>query len=261
MKFANIDGMAEALFQESGDALFLFDPETDQILEVNSAVQRFTGFPLNKLLHMKVTDLLQYKEKKDNDSFHRAARKTTHYHSREGYYLQTAQDGVRIPVNITITRLHVKPKILGLITARDVRKQHEAYAKLERMEAQLRRIMTSISDCLWSATVDPTGKWQYHYISPVVEKITGRSAEYFLAGIHRWWNVVHPEDQVQWKKAVARQRAGQASLEEYRVVRPDGKSLWVRENVQASYDAVSKGTIRLHGVIAECTSRNQSPSG
>jgi len=35
---------AQALFEEAGDALILFDPETEQILEVNPMAQRLSGF-------------------------------------------------------------------------------------------------------------------------------------------------------------------------------------------------------------------------
>ena len=36
--------LARVLFEESGDALFLLDPELDQILEVNPVALRLTGF-------------------------------------------------------------------------------------------------------------------------------------------------------------------------------------------------------------------------
>src|SRR5262249_49270885 len=61
----------------------------------------------------------------------------------------------------------------------------------------------------------------------------------------------HPEDQPRWTKALARQRAGQSTREEYRVVWPDGTSHWVRENVQVSRGTAGRGVIRLDGVLTD----------
>ena len=41
---------ARALFEESGDALFLFDPDTETVLDVNPMAQRLTGFSRREML-------------------------------------------------------------------------------------------------------------------------------------------------------------------------------------------------------------------
>src|SRR5262249_38247954 len=105
----------------------------------------------------------------------RAVSHTTVFHAQDGFFLRTSTDGVWVPVNLTITRLHVEPKTLALITARDVREAHEAHARLKKMEAELRRVLTAVSDCLWSAEWAPDGRWAYRYLSPVIENLTGRS--------------------------------------------------------------------------------------
>ena len=44
MKHDHLEGLAQALFEESGDALFLFDPDSHQLLDANSTAQRLCGF-------------------------------------------------------------------------------------------------------------------------------------------------------------------------------------------------------------------------
>lgn len=258
MKYDQIEGMAQALFEETGDALFFFDPDTDGILDANATAQRLTGFAIRDLHRMKVAELFHSPGEQGLEKLHRAARKTTIFHSQEGYFLQTVRQGVRIPVNLTIARLHLKPKVLGLITARDVRKQHDALARLQTAEAELRRVLSSVSDCLWSGEVDPAGRWVYHYFSPVVASIAGQPPEFFLVGVHRWWSVVHVEDQARWTKALARQRAGQNTQEEYRILWPDGALRWVRESVRASRATRESGALRLDGVITDITARKEA---
>jgi PAS domain S-box-containing protein len=249
--------LAEALFEEAGDALFLFDPDTDQLLNANSTAQRLTGFSRPELLGMPATYLFRSGTKGGLTRLKHATQKTGFFHSQEGFFLRNQQDGVWVPVNLTVSRLHVRPKTLGLITARDIREQHETHAQLKRMEAELRRVLASVSDCLWSAEVDAKGQWHYRYVSPVVAKITGQPPEYFLAGIQRWWSILHPEDRPRWEKALVRLRAGQSSQEEYRVLWPDGSLHWIRDSVMVSRGAEGQG-LRLDGIVTDITERKQA---
>ena len=129
--------------------------------------QRLSGFPQADLLRQPATSLFRMEGKGGSQRIKRAGQQTGIFHSQEGFFLRTHQEGVWIPVNLTITRLHVKPKTLGLITARDLREQREAHAQLQRVEAELRRVLASVSDCLWSAEIDAAGRWTFHYFSPV----------------------------------------------------------------------------------------------
>ena len=196
-----------------------------------------------------------------------ACHETMVFHSQDGFYLRTSQDGVWIPVNITVTRLHIQPRTLALITARDVRERHEAQARLQQAEGELRRVLASVSDCLWSASIDGAGRWEYRYLSPVIEKLTGRPPDFFLAGPQCWALLVHEEDRPRWRQALGRLRAGQPSQEEYRIVRADGAVRWVRDSVLVSRDAPAplplprspggrgKGGARLDGVLTDVTER------
>ncbi|HXG12803.1 MAG TPA: PAS domain S-box protein [Gemmataceae bacterium] len=252
----NLADLGPALFEEAGDALFLLDPETDQLIDVNPMGLKLTGFSLAELRRMPATYLFRFEGQGGKQRLHQAASRTGVFHSQEGFFLRTSQDGVWVPVNLTIARLHVKPKALALITARDIREQREAHAQLKKMEAELRRVLTSVSDCLWSAAVDRDGRWTYRYLSPVVEKLTGRPADFFTTGPQRWRGIVHPEDRPRWEKAMARLRAGQPSQEEYRVVWPDGSLRWLRESVLVNRG--ESGALRLDGVLTDVTERQQT---
>jgi PAS domain S-box-containing protein len=257
MEFDHQEGLARALFEESGDVLFLIDPDTDAILDANAKAQRLTGLPIRELLRMPLDHLLRFGGPGGLKQMRQAASKSGTFHSREGYFLRTASSEAGIPVNLTISRLHLKPKTLALITARDMREQQATYDQLQQAEKELRRVLASVSDCLWTAEIDGTGQWVYRYISPAVEKITGQPPTYFLAGLHRWWSLIHPEDQPRWEKAVVRLRAGQPTQEEYRLHCPDGSYRWVRESTQASQ--VENGhALQLHGMVSDLTERKQA---
>ena len=243
--------LSQALFEEAGDALFLFDPDNEQILDANPMAQRLSGFTRSELLRLQASFLFRSEVPGGMNRLRNSYRKTGLFHSQEGFVLRGKRDGSWLPVNLTITRLHVAPRTLALMTVRDVREQREAHTQLKKVEAELRRVLSSISDCLWSAEIDAAGQWHYRFLSPVIERIAGQPAEYFLTGMNRWWGVIAPDDRPRWEKTFLKLRAGQSCQEEYRITWPDGTMRWVRDSVM-----VSRGdgqTLKLDGVFTDIT--------
>src|SRR5262249_15215646 len=107
------------LFEEAGDALFLFDPESEQLCRVNPMAQRLSGFSGRELLEMKITQLIRSDLDNGLQRMRLAFRRTGVFHSQEGFWLRNKKDSFWVPVNLTITRLHTEPQVFGLITARD----------------------------------------------------------------------------------------------------------------------------------------------
>jgi PAS domain S-box-containing protein len=251
----NREELVQTLFEESGDALFLFDPDSEQLVDVNPTVQRLSGFTRQELLRMPVTYFFRSEVSGGLNHLRHAFRKTGVFHSQEGFLLRSKQDGVWVPLNLTITRLHVRPKILGLITARDIREQRETHAQLKRVEAELRRVLASISDYLWSVKIDAAGRARSSYSSPVVEKLTGRPPEFYAQWPEAWLSTLHAEDRPRIEDALARLRSERQTggEYEYRVVWPGGSTRWLRNSLHASWEA--DGQVRLDGVVTDITER------
>jgi PAS domain S-box-containing protein len=247
--------LSRALFEEAGDALFLLDPENDQLLDVNATAVRLCGLARDELLSRPAVYWFRFGAKGGAQRLKQATSKSGVFHSQEGFFLRTGGDGVWIPVSLTVSRLHLKPRTLALITARDIRDRHEALAQVRKAEAELARVMSSVSDCLWSAAADADGRRTYGYISPVVEQITGRPPSFFLGRPRPFREIVHPEDLPLWDALVALHASAQPTSEEYRIVRPDGAVRWVRESVVANRDF--GGALRLDGVLADVSVRRR----
>jgi len=257
MNHSNPKDLAQALLEEAGDALFLFDPDSDQLYEVSRMAVELTGFSREELLSRPATYFFRFGGKGGQQRLRDAASRTGVFHGQDGFFLRTSQDGVWVPVSLTVSRLHVKPRTLALMTARDVREQHEAHARLAQMEGELRRVMASVSDCLWSGECTSDKQWVYRYFSPVVENLTGRPPQTFLGGPLTWESILHPEDVPSWRRAVEQLRRGQATQEEYRVVWPDGQTRWLRESVRATRMADGKSW-RLDGVLTDITDHKEA---
>jgi PAS domain S-box-containing protein len=246
------DDLAQALFHEAGDALFLFEPETDQLLDVNPTAERLTGLPRARLLVQPATYWFRSANQGGNNRLRQAATRTSLFHSQEGFFLRTGQDGVWVPVNVTIARLHLSNQTLALAQARDVREQYEANQRLRRVEAELRRVLASVSDCLWSADWTADNRWSYRYLSPVVENLTGQPAEHFQSDLARWQEIVHPDDRPAWLQGLRKLKSGQNSQTEYRILRPDGSVRWLRELVHVSRGPDAQA-LQLDGVLTDLT--------
>jgi PAS domain S-box-containing protein len=124
--------------------------------------------------------------------------------------------------------------------------------------AELRQVISSVSDYLWSATMDDAGKMAYRYTSPVVEQITGRPVEFFTQCPETWLSILHPEDRPLLQAAISRIASGESISEEheYRMVRPDGTVRWVRDSVVSRRQAAR--CFRIDGVVTDITERKRA---
>jgi PAS domain S-box-containing protein len=249
---------ARALFEESGDALFLLDPDTDRLLDVNPVALRLTGFDRAELMGFPATQLFRVEAGGGPQRVREAFTKTVVFHARDGFFLRCK--GVAagwFPVTLSVSRLHVAPKPLGLIVARDDRERRAALAQARRVEAELRNVLTSSPAALWSAERPPgpdaLAGWQFRYVSDHLARIAGRGPGAFESPF-QWADVVHPADRDAYRAAVRGLLAGaeEAAEQAYRVVRPGGEVRWARDRLRVVRDAAGRPA-RLDGCVADIT--------
>jgi PAS domain S-box-containing protein len=149
--------LAHALLEEAGDALFLFDPDSEQLHAVSRMAIELTGFSREEMLARPATYFFRFSDKGGLHRLREAATRSGVFHSRDGFLMRTSRDGVWLPVNLSVTRLHVRPRTLALITARDVRERQEAHARLVRERRLLRSLMDNLPDAIF--VTDAAGRY------------------------------------------------------------------------------------------------------
>jgi two-component system, cell cycle sensor histidine kinase and response regulator CckA len=173
---ANFQELAQTLFEEAGDALFLFDPDDGRLVEVNPTAQKFCGLSRPALLKESVNTLFRSEVHGDVARLRRAYRNTGVFHSQDGFFLRQQPSGGWLPVNLTVARLHVRPKTVGLITARDVSERLQSEMALRDSESRNRAVLESALDCIIS--IDHQGS--IIEFNPAAERTFGYSRMHVL---------------------------------------------------------------------------------
>jgi two-component system, cell cycle sensor histidine kinase and response regulator CckA len=194
--FASPD-FARSLFDENGDALFLINPLTDQILDANDTAIRLTGFDRAELVSRKVIDLflLDVQKQPDQQLIRGATEKTTVFHGKGGFQMRIRREPGWLPVTVTITRLHIKPQTVALFTVRDdtdrrvaIARAHQAEADVRQSEERFRALVEKSSDGI--AVMNAQGI--VLYASPSIHRVLGYSP-LLLQGRDPFF-LVHPEE-------------------------------------------------------------------
>ena len=253
---------ARALFEESGDAHFLLDPETDQLIDVNPVALRLTGFSRSEVIQFSATNMFRIESSGGLQKLRGAFNKTVVFHGQDGYLLRAKDEAAWIPVSLTVSRLHVTPKPLGLIVARDDRERRSALSQARRVESELRTVLANAPAALWSAervpSPDMSSGWQFRYVSPLLSALAGRPPE-FLDHPFKWAEVIHPNDRERYRATVRKLLTGSDTEVEhlYRVPTFEGTIRWVRDRLQVIRDKTGR-PVRLDGCVADVTDQREA---
>jgi PAS domain S-box-containing protein len=156
--------------------------------------------------------------------------------------LRQTKDERLIDVSVTASPIRdVNGKVIGASkVARDITQRKQAEAARLASETRFKELAENINEVFWMT--DPTGH-EMLYVSPVFEKIWGRTCESLYADPQSWLHAIHPEDQGRvmksWLGATQtdnREPVPQEATarkpdyeEEYRIVRPDKSVRWIHD--------------------------------
>jgi PAS domain S-box-containing protein len=105
-----------------------------------------------------------------------------------------------------------------------------------------------------SYTVDRDGpSEQVRYVTGGIDRLTGYTAEEWVGDSDLWFRMVHPDDRAEaeddWHRTID---AGLPFDREYRMVRRDGRVLWVREKAAVT---IHRGRMHVDGIFEDVTER------
>jgi PAS domain S-box-containing protein len=159
-------------------------------------------------------------------------------------------DGSTLPVEMVITSL---PDGGVVCVSRDMTAKREADNARAQAEAKYRMLVEQVAAVSYIAELGMHGQWLY--VSPQVETMFGFSAEEWLTDSRAWTKHVHQEDHNIVEAAEQASERGERFQAEYRIVRKDGRIIWVSDT--AVVVEGSDAHPLMEGIIVDITERKQ----
>ncbi|MDH3675497.1 MAG: ATP-binding protein, partial [Anaerolineae bacterium] len=110
-------------------------------------------------------------------------------------------------------------------------------------------------DHIYMSELTETGNHLNHYLSPNIETLTGYPTEKLMSNRYFWpASMIHPDDRDLIAVKTERLVRGEDSELEYRLIRADGKVVWVRDSARVFQEGISS---LVYGVLSDITKRHQ----
>ncbi len=157
------------------------------------------------------------------------------------------QEAGDLPVEVR-ARAMGDVSVVSIRDARELIAGREARATLSETEARYRGLIEQIPAVVYADTGDVTT-----YVNPQIQEILGVSPDEYREDPDMWLRMVHPDDRAKVEAESEAFIAGEGGdLGDYRMVRPDGRIVWVRDRAFAHRDEDGRA-IWEHGIMFDVT--------
>jgi PAS domain S-box-containing protein len=230
------------LFAHHPKPMWVFDQRTLKFLSVNEAAVRHYGYSEAEFLAMSLHGI-----RADEDVPHMLSllSEPVQDHRDIGILRHRKKNGELIVVHSTLHPLQFMGKAAVLVVVDDITEQTHAREALEQQEAQFRQLHQSLEQVLWLAAPDGSKL----YVSPASARVYGVAPDAMLADAACWADAVLPADRAAWQQSSVVLAVRGRSECEYRIVRADGTTRWVCEQMHHIVDA--QGRLQMVGGCVE----------
>jgi diguanylate cyclase (GGDEF)-like protein/PAS domain S-box-containing protein len=161
--------------------------------------------------------------------------------------LRTADDR-ELPVEVRVSVLGPDEAVVAVRDARELIAGREAEIARTEAEARYRSLVEQIPAVVYADDGNVTT-----YVNPQIKGILGVTPEAYKADPEMWLRMVHPDDRERVREESEAFLAGDGGdLADYRMVRPDGRVVWVRDRAFAFRDEEGH-VLWEHGILFDVT--------
>jgi diguanylate cyclase (GGDEF)-like protein/PAS domain S-box-containing protein len=218
-----------SLFEDNHAVMLLVDPGTGAIVDVNNAAAEFYGFSRERMMLMRMSDLEALSQEEIFEEMRRASdERRSFFRLRH----RLASGEVR-DVEVYTGPISVRERNLLYSLVYDVTERRVAEEALREAEVRYRTLVEQIPAITYIDQVSEHDRTDVIpvYMSPQIEMVLGYTPQEWLDDPDLWLKVVHPEDQKEISAiGDATRLAGRPFSAEYRMVRRDGRVIWIRES-------------------------------
>jgi len=264
------------LYDNSPDMYAVFNPGTTLLIECNTTLARFLGYPREELVGRTLFSL--YAEQ-DQEQIFAVFLRFLREGGIEDVRLRIRHaDGRRMPVSLSIAGTREEPgePAEGRVVMRDVADVATTEEALEQSEERFRTLAETMGLVPWELDIDSIEsssprsteeskddrlrRWsretQASWIGPQIEAVLGYPPEQYLEPGF-WFRRVHPDDRDRLLASYAPLvGTGESYDVDYRIVAADGRVVSIRDAVSIVRSA--EGRVRLIGVMVDVTERERA---
>jgi diguanylate cyclase (GGDEF)-like protein/PAS domain S-box-containing protein len=231
-----------SLLEATPECLVIAHPD-GRIVFANRHTETLTGFSREELVGRSVASLI-VEDLLDGEPDRRIE---TLCHRRDGHTL---------PVEVHLGAIEGPEKLL-VVTLRDATELQAGREATYEAEVKYRTLIEQISAVSYTWSVREA-EYVVAYASPQIEEALGYTVQQWTADPAAWYDWVHPEDRA---LVIAENKRCEASGEshamEYRMVRSDGRTIWVADRWVVADDERT-GERVFQGIVFDVTERKQA---
>lgn len=236
-----------SLFIHSPIPHWVYDLETQHILEVNNAALNQYGYTRKEFLELNMKDL-GLKEELENFLRAHQQEEGKSGNINFGVFTHKRKNGEQIKVEIHGHRIGCQEKNAMMVTVVDVTQQNKILEDVRKSEEKLKE----------ASKIARLGYWKLDLIhntltwSDEVYTIWGVSQEHFFPSFETFFSTIHPDDQDTFKRVQDDALNRKSELNHsHRIILPDGSIKWVLE--RGSLHIVNGQAVSLFGTVQDIT--------
>jgi len=239
------------------DAVITTDPK-GQVIFLNPAACRLTGWSLREAVGCPLREVFrtvqEASRRTDDLPIAKVVDRGEVFLSDEEVVL-IARDGSARPIEHNAAPIRDSlDRVKGIVVMfRDITERHRAEQAQKESEERFRQLADHISDVFWVYELDSR---KVLYVSPAYESLWGRSRQSLYRRPLSYLEAVHPEDRERALLAQQRIDRGEATAEEYRIVRQDETIRWVWDRGFPIKDKRGR-VVRVAGIAEDITERKR----
>ena len=215
------------------DAVLLVDA-AGQVCDANPTALWLFGYTLTRLRGLSIVDLMA----SDQDRVAGVFANLPEEERWQGDVTIRTRAGALVPVEVCAIGMGDAEGRFAVAYLRDLRERHRLQEEVRASETRYRSLVEHLPAVVYALANDD--QQTTTYLSPQFETLTGVAPAEALeqARDQPWFDFVYPDDRDRVATAAARSMAlGEPFRSEHRIVRGDGRYVWVRDECIPIHDA------------------------
>ncbi|MDQ3378550.1 MAG: PAS domain S-box protein, partial [Actinomycetota bacterium] len=203
--------------------------------------ERIFGYAAAEIVGRPLRNLMPERFKQSHEEGFRRYLKTGEAHVIDKGPAELAglrKDGTEFPLELSLGEMREEEDILFTGIVRDVTERKKAERQVREAEQRYRTLVEQLPAAIYVQDAgdgdEPGG---ITYMSPQVEDQSGYTPQDFLQDPELYMGIIHPEDRGRVQEEDSRtERTGEPFRMEYRVLKPDGTVVWLRDEARLILD-------------------------